>query len=310
MKQELISTDLPLCGSGVPRSEGLHVSKIIHDLADELGFGNKPSKSSRSIDESMLNKMGEIGFMWEDVLSRVFGDRLGDRPGEIEDDGIIMSPDGINVDDGGDLILEEYKFTWRSDRRLPMENWVWMAQTKAYCRAIGATAVVFRVLYCCGDYTPPFPKYYEYKITFTYRDLEENWSMILNHARGKGWLEPAPESDEVVEPEGPLVTYKIRSKSTTTGEEAYIEVDAEPVTLKGFGKDFFIHEVVEEARDTPLGSYIVTDNWTGYKAGQGATKGEAVTNAVGQLKRSVGSLKNLNIYRKSFSARDGYVKIK
>ena len=173
-------------GSGVNRSKGLHLSNVIHDIANALGMNPKGADWD-------LNTCCEVGFLWEDVLSEVFGNRMGKRISEVELLGISGSPDGIAYENG-ELILEEYKCTWRSVRNCPSDNWKWMTQIKAYCWMLSkqmktpCTKVRMRILYINGMYKPPSPIYSEYVIRFTVQELSDNWDMIMNHAKSKGWI--------------------------------------------------------------------------------------------------------------------------
>ena len=160
--------------SSPPRSEGVHITDIISDLERELGveYDNK-------WDQEILF---EIGFMWEELLSLAFAERMAERPDELELDGIYLSPDGIT-----DEAVEEYKCTFKSSRKTPEDIWRWMVQTKGYCKACERTKVVFRVLYLMGDYKGSGPQYKVYEIEFTEMEIEENWSMIQAHKNHRGW---------------------------------------------------------------------------------------------------------------------------
>lgn len=185
VKYQVIETELIGPGSGQERSEGLHLTPIIRDIAVELGIFK-----SREGDDGPPPALAEMGFMFEDLLAKVFGDRLmAARIGEVELDGITGSPDGMNfhmVD--METVVEEYKCTWKSMNRPIEDEWYWITQTKAYCKMTGCRRAILRVMYVNGDYKPPTPAYRAYDLKFTERELEENWRMIVNHARAKGWL--------------------------------------------------------------------------------------------------------------------------
>jgi hypothetical protein len=173
------------------RTAGVHLTDIIHDMEKAIGKNRNP----KGMDEEQLEKYRLIGFVWEDVTTSVInrgrpGDRPGlIRPGEITHDGIIMTPDAVDLD-SDPPVLEEWKCTWRSMARdLESENWHWFVQIKAYCYALGLTSANLRILYVNGDYRPPVPKTQGYKLEFNQRELQENWQMLLSHAKSKGWLE-------------------------------------------------------------------------------------------------------------------------
>jgi len=126
----------------------------------------------------------EKGWLWEVVLSMGYGEKAAYRPGEIELDGIVGSPDGIRYDDPAELIpiVEEYKCTSYSPNKPITEHWRWMAQVKAYCEMVGATKCIFRVLHI-REFVP-VPKIWE--LVFSQRELDENWEALVNQAKTMG----------------------------------------------------------------------------------------------------------------------------
>lgn len=171
--------------SGVPRSPGLHLSTIIHDLGDSLGMEvPKPSRGLAPPKESWF----EMGFTFERFLELAFGDRMGARPEEYVLDGIAGSPDGLGIDpETGRLCLEEYKCTTKTMKPIT-ERWRWMMQVSGYCQMVGVNVVVFRVFWLCGDRRPAMPRLKAYRVEFTDAELERNWAMIVDHAKARGWL--------------------------------------------------------------------------------------------------------------------------
>jgi len=181
-------------GSGVERSKASETG-LIH-LTDVIKFIDKKLEindySSVKWDMSVT---AEVGFLWEQVLEDAFGSafggRVGIRPGEIELDGIVGSPDGVNEDPLGryPIVDEEYKCTWKSTKNNILDHWYYMTQFKSYCKMLGVCVTVVKIIYLMGDYRGSGPIYKAYRIEFTERELEENWSMIRNHAeemRSKG----------------------------------------------------------------------------------------------------------------------------
>lgn len=151
---------------------GIHVSAVLNFIDQGLG------KSREEPDEAARLRM-EVGFMWERALENAYRDRLGVRPGAIELDGIIGSPDGI--DEQGRVC--EYKLTWSSNKTPIEQRWRWMQQVMAYCKLCGTTEVVFRVLYLNGDYKKREPVYEVTGITFTQQEIDQCWAMIAQHAK-------------------------------------------------------------------------------------------------------------------------------
>ena len=174
-----IADEFPLTGSGDRTIGKLHLSDIYTDL-DKTLF---PKNSTADL----TNKLwGEVGFLWEMVLSRALADHCSERPGEVELDGVIGSPDGFDPDT---QVLDEYKCTWRSIKNAKPENvWKWMVQVKGYCKMLGVATVRFHILYLMGDYKGSGPLYRSYLFSFTQREIDENWTMLLNHAKLRGWL--------------------------------------------------------------------------------------------------------------------------
>ena len=172
-----IEESFPAQCSGLPRSPGLHLSTVIRVMEQALHGPRKPSGW-------MMDETREVGFIWEDLLSLVLAQRQVPeplRPEEIVVDGIAMSPDGIGLWEGH-VVLEEYKCTWASiNNRSPDTHWPWLVQSKSDCRAIHVNQVIFRILDLMGDYKGSGPLYRAYLLTYTDRDLEENWQMVLNH---------------------------------------------------------------------------------------------------------------------------------
>lgn len=177
---------IPRRQEDLPRSPGLHLGQIINSLANEggvdnYGYGNGPSNGS----PFRPNLRMECGFLWEDILTMALKARLPQRIGEIVVDGIAMSPDGV---DDSVWELWEYKATWVSSNRNPADNWRWMTQIMGYMWGLQMTVCNMWILYVNGDYKGSGPVDKQYRLEFTCRELEENWVMITNHARLKGWI--------------------------------------------------------------------------------------------------------------------------
>lgn len=159
----------------------LHLSQIYSSMEAEL-FPSKNRDSGNSL-------YWEVGFLFEEALGVVFGDRLGVRIGEVELDGVVMSPDGVDIRwNEFQGRLEEYKCTWRSSKTTPDLVWKWMVQVKGYLKVLGMQQVLFRVLYLMGDYKGSGPQYKEFEVEFTQEEIDGNWNNIVAHAKRKGWL--------------------------------------------------------------------------------------------------------------------------
>ena len=160
-----------------PRAEGLHLGTVIRSLQESSGLGYKGKGFSD------MELTAEIGLLWERVLSKVMGEKYAMRPPQVQSDGIWMSLDGIGPDPKGEvpLVVEEYKATWQSTKRSPLENFYYMCQVKSYCRAMGTQVAVMHIFYIMGDYRGSGPIYRVARIRFTEHELEQNWNMIVRH---------------------------------------------------------------------------------------------------------------------------------
>lgn len=172
-----------IMNSGVPRTGGLHLSEIIRDLYKKLN-------PIRFQDGGGFERMA-LGFAWEwvlsDAIARVFpSDRLLIHMGELECDGIKMSPDAFDVED---LCLEEWKCTWSSSNKHPDDYPYYLWQIKSYCRAIECNKARLRIYHVNGDYRERVPVVHTWLLEFSDRELEENWKFLTAHARKKGWIQ-------------------------------------------------------------------------------------------------------------------------
>lgn len=191
-----IDTPYPPADSGEPRSEGLHLTDIIKSIQAELGWDYK----GKGFEDMQLTM--DLGFTWEEVLSKAHADRrCMVRPGEVEKDGIIGSPDGVGPnpglkDDEGNILVEpsnevilfEHKLTWKSIKTPITDNWYYMTQGKAYCAMTGFSVCFWEAVYLMGNYKGSGPLYRKCWVRFTEDEIKHNWEMIVNHAQEKGML--------------------------------------------------------------------------------------------------------------------------
>lgn len=138
--------------------------------------------------------------------------------------GIFATPDALRLDT---MRLKEWKFTWKSIRRAGGDNdficalcgggvlknrcmkckvvavegpdfdfrehvrdgiWRWPVQTMSYCYLLDVLGADLEAYFVSGDYTTHTPQPTRYEMTFTKRDLNENWSAIIAHAEKENWL--------------------------------------------------------------------------------------------------------------------------
>jgi hypothetical protein len=160
------------------RSVGLHVSEVIRYILLMSGL-----TKSNTFTEADLDMFASVGRLWEQLLSQsLFKPPRYQRPGEIEKDGIIGSPDTVDIDEARIL---EFKATWKScDRDISGSDfWNWFIQIKAYCHMIGVNEAKLVAFFVNGNYRPTVPVMKIWDIEFSSGELRENWNLILRNAK-------------------------------------------------------------------------------------------------------------------------------
>lgn len=179
--------------SGV-RGAGLHISQIYGDLFSDL----EPTRFVRGSTPDPL-RLG-LGLAWETHLEKCLllqeNGEAASRPGEmVSEEGILYNPDLIIFN--GSTRLGEIKLTWASSREFPNEptNGLppkaerYIVQMQAYCHCLETPHARLLAYFVNGDYTRNSgPQLKAWDLTFTTRELDENWAMLLNHARSKKML--------------------------------------------------------------------------------------------------------------------------
>lgn len=175
------------------RSSGVHVSDIIRDIDNTLLHKGQRQKYDELSPSEKL-RMGahtSMGWAWEEVVRHAL---RAVRPkiegvvpaGELTLDGIHGTPDGIFE---SEWALDEFKATWRSSSRpLDPDFWSWLVQMKAYCKMLQMSRAYLSVFWVCGDYRESGPFTQQFRIEFSQLEIDDNWDMLLNHAKGKGWM--------------------------------------------------------------------------------------------------------------------------
>jgi hypothetical protein len=186
-------------GSGLPRSSAwetgkIHASDIIRFIEWRLDLAPQKKEGNPAIWDLPL--CGEMGFIWEDILSYFLANRYTARIGEMEKDGIVGSPDAIGPDPWGlvPLINEEYKLTWKSANADVEKNWYYMTQFKTYAHMMGIQTTILRIIHIMADWSFRSHKnlvagdtYNIGPVRKTYRfewfeeELEDNWQMLLTN---------------------------------------------------------------------------------------------------------------------------------
>jgi hypothetical protein len=177
-----------------PRSPGLHLSQIYWDI--ERTIAPKDEDDSK-FTEKELEFYRSMGFMWEQALANALAEGISGpnliRPGEFKCDGITGSPDLIDVTS---WTVVETKATWRSVRKLDNMHkffWLWLVQMMGYCTMMDTPRARLVAFFVNGNWAPPKPCIRVREFEFTTRELKDNWLMITNHARTRGWLPRLPQ---------------------------------------------------------------------------------------------------------------------
>jgi len=184
-------------GSGVDRSAEpgtVHLTDVMRYIAQTLKL--KGVYGSDSTSHWELDVAAEAGFIWEDVLSRAYAERCVPRPPEQQKGVIVFSPDGFGFDPGvwdygndcwliepsNEPVLEEYKCTWQSVKKSPLDVWRYKVQAQGYLYGMGLRTVIYRILHLNGDYAGSGPLYKQVRISYNedidQLELENNWAML------------------------------------------------------------------------------------------------------------------------------------
>ena len=196
---------------GYVRTPGLHMSEIytsLYKLLDAKRYDKEETDASRAAKAVRM----EVGTAFEETLEEALASRIfGDRPGEYVTQhvpecpraapiavgdpacrcgaGVIYSPDYLIFEDDQPPRLGEFKCTWMSirhgieDQRFDK----WFCQMKAYAYHLRVRQARLYAMFINGDWSfkPPWgdPHIQVWNIEFTQRELENNWVMLLKHAR-------------------------------------------------------------------------------------------------------------------------------
>jgi hypothetical protein len=177
---------------GDPRTPGVHLSGVIRWIAIQMGVltpddrdctddRNEIGQAVQRFPLEARLKMA-VGLAWEDWLSSQYPDVMY-HPGEMELDGILMTPDGLHPNE----TLYEFKVTWKSAFKLFNEGydhksfWMWRAQNMGYLKALGWRKVRQCILYVNGDYRGSLPQFVELDVEYTQEEIDDNWRLMLKH---------------------------------------------------------------------------------------------------------------------------------
>ena len=174
--------------SDLVRSPGVHASDIYGDLFKKL----EPKRYDYPDDGNPLLMV--LGTAWErhfEYLLHVNGVEV-ERPGEfMSPNGIAYSPDLIIFN--GKTRLGEIKYTSMSADGMPEEETnnlpakldKYMAQMKLYANWLGVNDGWLAILF---NHQPWNPQFRLFDIHWTDQDLQDNYQMLMNHAKSMGVL--------------------------------------------------------------------------------------------------------------------------
>jgi hypothetical protein len=172
------------------RTPGLHLSQIIRSIMQSV----EPGKYK---DGPIDPNYTDPGFTFERVLETAWAARRSGlfRPGEFSKDGIICSPDYLDLAIPSTPYLIESKMTEMSMVGCPTEpkfrKWLW--QIGAYCHVLDVTHARLHVLWLRGNYKNIRRAYEVFEIIWEPAELIAIWKLLTDHAREKGWLVYTPE---------------------------------------------------------------------------------------------------------------------
>ena len=179
-------------GKSGPRTPGLHMSAIYNSLYQEM----EPTRFIKGSAPDPLRL--EAGLAFESFLEEAIKARLGNgggRPGElISEEGILYNPDLLCFN--GVSRVGEVKLTWMSSKEVPREPGnsfppkfsKYLCQMMAYGRCLETPHGRLIAFFVNGTYKPMTPELLAWDITFSKREMDENWTMLMNHAKQRKML--------------------------------------------------------------------------------------------------------------------------
>lgn len=178
------------------RSPGLHLSNVL-DVMDEhynnTRFNDEPLSSifrntpTHDYGSNPAIMRVIMGFAWEEWLFKALASPyFVAHPGEWVLDGIIMSPDAVEVrvDLDGSLLLHEVKYTYTSSKTPVVEKRRWMWQAASYLKGMSAhygelcTDVVMHPYHVCGLGRGIDPIYQPQFVSFEPEEIDMVWQEV------------------------------------------------------------------------------------------------------------------------------------
>ncbi len=175
------------------RSKGIHVSNIIRCIASDTGIlksewaEDASLTDVRQITDPIAILRISMGLAWEEwYIPRL--PEVSDHPGELQVDGVYMSPDGESLEAffgvGMQSVIHEVKATYKSVKTVGdlRTQWMWLSQIQAYCKARETLYAKLHVLFVCGDYKYPItPQLKVWRLVFTEQEIADNWKLLTDY---------------------------------------------------------------------------------------------------------------------------------
>lgn len=174
------------------RTAGTHLSHILMLIIEAQSSSNRPDLS-----EEQLEAYRTFGFLFERVLFDILlQDRRIERVGELKQDGIIITPDALDLDRHENI---EAKVTWRGmpeDVRDMTEQLhdpdrfsYWRMQMLAQCKGLNTLDQQLWTFFANGNYKDKrVPTLRRWQIKWTREEVERNWEMIYKFAKKRGMV--------------------------------------------------------------------------------------------------------------------------
>lgn len=180
------------------RSSGHHLMQVVRYALQTSGLLKTYTADA---DEELMPLRMAMGMAWEDWCVGLWPDLVW-QPGEVELDGVFMTPDGITEIDNAvidpalkkfafspypTMCVEEFKLTWKSSRRGESitDEKLWMWQLAGLCKGMNVNYARLHVNYVMGDYKGSGPQYFTYLLHFPQDELDKFWKNIILANRDK-----------------------------------------------------------------------------------------------------------------------------
>lgn len=187
------------------RTPGIHLSGLTRHILTASGLMDLEDSWDEYIgnenEQELIAKSAQrlrmaFGLAWEDWVVRLFPDMVH-QPGEGKRGGIICTPDGFTHNSplaAGGTLIEEFKTTVKSsynrekgysrDGEGILKEKLYMWQLAGECWIFGLRYCRLHVLWLCGDYRPPSPRYVQYVIKFNDEEIKQHGRMLKANKAG------------------------------------------------------------------------------------------------------------------------------